>query len=676
VSTAVGEELARPKPAAEELLAALASRTPPPPARVVALLRTACRRADTPRTSDATLIQAIDAWLAPLRAALHGPWSGESHRRRSTATAILAASILEQAEPASVAAAFASGLMLKVGQLALYYCFPKGYSRAISGAATHRDGILGAERAVLGVDHTLAGKRLAESWGLPALVRDVLWQLHHPGPSGDPAQRSICAAVRQADQQVRRAAIGWPDFLPLGVQGNAAYAHDQLGVAIDDLLRRSAELPDVPREESASPPAKRIPVSRPPATAAWRSVLLDFLAMPAGGSVADVCAAVARSAQRLVGTTAAAAFAAGPQQQTWVGAVRELDNQSVRIPMPADLARLLNTTCDAADSGPIAAPDELIRAHGALARSFAARNVPTRMLPLRHDGCLVGGVLFPDAPNTNDTPIDWVLVSAAFARIIAMALETDAQRHLAESLALNHADGKAAAPAGTFSPLAAMAAGAAHELNTPLAVIAGRAQILRLDATDPRVRQDLSLISEHAQRASAIVSELLACAKPEPPQPRDVVLRAWLDQQRQHWEASFPAPAVHFDIRISDDALQVHADPRQIGEAFAALIANAIEAQTSRPAHVAINSHSQPTDDTIVVSIGDHGCGMAPDVLARACDPFFSHRPAGRSRGLGLSRAVRLIEINRGRLWIDSTPGVGSEVHVALPAGAPSTSAC
>jgi len=60
--------------------------------------------------------------------------------------------------------------------------------------------------------------------------------------------------------------------------------------------------------------------------------------------------------------------------------------------------------------------------------------------------------------------------------------------------------------------------------------------------------------------------------------------------------------------------------------------------------------------------------GMAPEVLERALDPFFSHRPAGRGRGLGLSRAARYAEINGGRLRLSSRPGQGTIVLVSLPA--------
>jgi signal transduction histidine kinase len=62
---------------------------------------------------------------------------------------------------------------------------------------------------------------------------------------------------------------------------------------------------------------------------------------------------------------------------------------------------------------------------------------------------------------------------------------------------------------------------------------------------------------------------------------------------------------------------------------------------------------------------------MSPRVLQRAFDPFFSHRAAGRGRGLGLPRAYRIVESHRGHIWLESQPGEGTTAHVFLPAAPP-----
>jgi C4-dicarboxylate-specific signal transduction histidine kinase len=83
-----------------------------------------------------------------------------------------------------------------------------------------------------------------------------------------------------------------------------------------------------------------------------------------------------------------------------------------------------------------------------------------------------------------------------------------------------------------------------------------------------------------------------------------------------------------------------------------------------------INCRSDVADERLVVRVEDNGCGMTPDVVERAVDPFFSHRPAGRGRGLGLSRAARYAEINGGKIRLSSRVKEGTAVIVELPAAA------
>lgn len=662
--SAVGGELARPESAAEELIAALVGRMPPPPAQVLAGLQAACAGGSADAARESGWWAAVDAWLSPCLLQLHGPWPAEPFRRRAAATALAARAFAEAGGASGAAAmAFAAGALLKIGQLALYYCFPKAYERAI-GRAASSGGILGAERDVLGIDHALAGKRLAEHWGFPQAIREIIWLWQRPAASTAEPLRPIMEAVQRADQHVRQTGIGWPDFLALGVdlaplRGDSP-ALANLQAATSQLLTNSPSAHSL-HAESAEATARPAGASR--STGGWREALQEFFASAPGAGVAGVCAALARATTRLTATPVAAAFAVEQNERTWPAALVGGEVQHLRIP-PVALSTL--AAGEFVTGEPTPAPDELVRAHHALARAFAGRT-PTAWLPLRQGGELIGGVLLAGGATTAAAADGWPLVASGFSAMLAAALAAERQRRMAEQLVLERPAGGERPAASGFSPLAAMAAGAAHELNTPLAVIAGRAQMLRQDANDARMRQDLQLISEHAQRASAIVSELLACAKPESPRAEPIRLGAWLEDVRQRWEAASGRAALQIAARISDDNLVVQADPAQLAEVFEALLANAVEASTGGNARITINSVSQPSDETIVVSIGDHGCGMPAEILARACDPFFSHRPAGRGRGLGLSRASRLIEINRGRLWIDSTPGEGTTVHVALP---------
>ena len=114
----------------------------------------------------------------------------------------------------------------------------------------------------------------------------------------------------------------------------------------------------------------------------------------------------------------------------------------------------------------------------------------------------------------------------------------------------------------------------------------------------------------------------------------------------------------------------VCADPEQLSTILEAVLANAVEACRTETARLQINSPSRVSDETVRIVIEDNGVGMSRDVLEHAVDPFFSSRPAGRGRGIGLSRAYRLAQINGGHLWLESTQDKGTIVTIELPATA------
>ncbi len=98
------------------------------------------------------------------------------------------------------------------------------------------------------------------------------------------------------------------------------------------------------------------------------------------------------------------------------------------------------------------------------------------------------------------------------------------------------------------------------------------------------------------------------------------------------------------------------------------MLENAVEACSDESLMVKINSRSGASDEIIRMVIEDNGAGMSREVLEHAFDPFYSNRPAGRGRGLGLSRAYRLADINGGKIWLDSVQGTGTTVTIELPA--------
>ena len=225
----------------------------------------------------------------------------------------------------------------------------------------------------------------------------------------------------------------------------------------------------------------------------------------------------------------------------------------------------------------------------------------------------------------------------------------------------------------SISMIAQMAAGAAHELNNPLAVISGRAQMELTKCEDSEGRRAMEIIIEQAQRASGIVSDLMSFAKPDQAQPVLQPLAEVLEAACQHWRSVSGLGPDRLSLSVRDADSMVYCDAVQLREILQAVFANALEATDPATRRLKVNSPSRASDETLRIVIEDNGVGMTPDVVEHALDPFFSSRPAGRGRGLGLSRAYRLAEINGGSLWLESKPQLGTTVTIELPSRAPAS---
>ena len=96
------------------------------------------------------------------------------------------------------------------------------------------------------------------------------------------------------------------------------------------------------------------------------------------------------------------------------------------------------------------------------------------------------------------------------------------------------------------------------------------------------------------------------------------------------------------------------------------LIRNAVRATAGR-ARVNLSASAPPPAGRVLLRVVDNGPGMDERTLASAFTPFFSHRRAGRGRGLGLPRARQAVQANGGRIWIESRPRKGTTVCLELP---------
>jgi CheY-like chemotaxis protein/anti-sigma regulatory factor (Ser/Thr protein kinase) len=113
----------------------------------------------------------------------------------------------------------------------------------------------------------------------------------------------------------------------------------------------------------------------------------------------------------------------------------------------------------------------------------------------------------------------------------------------------------------------------------------------------------------------------------------------------------------------------VLANEARLGQVFVNLLTNAADAMPSRPvAQNVITVTTRLRNGEVSVEVQDNGGGIAPEVLPRIFDPFFSTKPHGKGSGLGLSICRSVVEQLRGRIEVESTLGVGSTFRVLLPA--------
>ncbi len=152
-----------------------------------------------------------------------------------------------------------------------------------------------------------------------------------------------------------------------------------------------------------------------------------------------------------------------------------------------------------------------------------------------------------------------------------------------------------------------MAAGAAHELNNPLAVISGRAQLLAEAESDQEKKRILEQIYESARETSAIIEDLMSFAEPPEARAARTDVKQILDEAIQLARQKIE----HIDVQIAvaEDVGNVFVDSAQIVSAIANVISNAAESYGDEPGPVKITADAGESGDSVKLQIKDAGCG-------------------------------------------------------------------
>lgn len=225
-----------------------------------------------------------------------------------------------------------------------------------------------------------------------------------------------------------------------------------------------------------------------------------------------------------------------------------------------------------------------------------------------------------------------------------------------------------------LAALGQLVAGAAHELNNPLAVVLGTTQLLLRDPASAPFSDDIQNIEAAAQRAKHIVNQMLTFAREQDDVrgPVDVALLVKRVVQGIRGRAEQCEVLIH--VQMPQNILPIWGDAYQLEQVLDNLVHNAIQALAEsgkQPRRVTITVTS--ADNTVRINVVDNGPGISPMVLPRIFDPFFTTKEVGRGTGLGLSLVYGIVEKHGGSIRAESEFGQGATFVVDLPASHMST---
>jgi two-component system NtrC family sensor kinase len=217
-----------------------------------------------------------------------------------------------------------------------------------------------------------------------------------------------------------------------------------------------------------------------------------------------------------------------------------------------------------------------------------------------------------------------------------------------------------------------MAAGVAHEINNPLAIINENAGLLKdlVDIKDKsldreRLAQIATTVQKSVKRCGTITHRLLGFAKRMEPRTEDIALVSLLEETLSFHgkEANYRSIAVNFDV--AEDLPVIHSDRGLLQQVFVNILSNAFAAVPDN--HGRIDISLQPEGDNMVaVTISDNGPGIPQEHMDYIFEPFFSTK-AEHGTGLGLSITLGIVAKLGGQLDVQSTPGEGASFTVRLP---------
>ncbi|TVQ54370.1 MAG: HDOD domain-containing protein [Phycisphaerales bacterium] len=615
----------------------------------------------------------------------------EAFWQHSLAVAVLAESLAhipELKREIHPSEAFLAGLLHDLGTLTLYALLPRSMDQVCRLAEANGISLNDASRRIIGITTQTVGKRLAERWNLPRILTDVIW-LHGQPMTSLPnlSHRKMIGLITLADSVARTRFI-----VPAGHGPNinlTPWSPDELGVSEDVLDRAIASLPDKVGERArhlglerrhdsdmllhainrANQSLGRInhALRQRAHSSARKSEILEAITQfhQGTGIAPTVCGTLERIARSAHHCFSGLCF----------GLLHQSGCNEAWQFWSCDDAGAINDIHSLGDNLTLSLPDQinedeelaihLLPVLSALERQLKEkqRHCPPRLMPVRTAaGIRTIVVLGSEALPTSERPL-----AEALSRSWSAALNAAEQQEETASLGEELADANrqlidaqnSLTRAKAMAAIGEIIAGAAHEMNNPLAIISGRSQQLLRTVEDEQQQEVARQVVEQSHRLGEMISTLQSFVEPMEAKRRSTNMRELAMRITGQFK---PTQRRNFNIStVFGDSLDaVHLDPSLVAMALTEVVRNAVEAKGSQ--HIELRIQTDPEHDRLRIQVRDDGPGLSNRALVHAFDPFFSEKAAGRQPGLGLSRARQAVEAHEGRITLENAPGGGAVV--------------
>lgn len=216
-----------------------------------------------------------------------------------------------------------------------------------------------------------------------------------------------------------------------------------------------------------------------------------------------------------------------------------------------------------------------------------------------------------------------------------------------------------------LSSIGLLAAGIAHEVNTPIAGISSYTQMLlkQTPETDRR-KQILEKIEKQTFRAAEIVNGLLSFSRMNGSEFKNVDINQLIHESLTLLDHQLSSSHITVESRYDESLPPVYGNAGKLQQVFLNILLNAKDAM---PSGGELGIRTAMNDSMVIIDVTDTGTGISQENLSRIFDPFFTTKAIGKGTGLGLAVSYGIIQEHGGRIFVDSDSGKGTRFTVKLP---------